>query len=149
MKTMREWERPASAAPAASRFPRASDRAFLLVPAGAQGPGFLMLQNFRAIMKYNPSEAYALAIGHLADRLRGGEPFMQAWPRHERVLTPGGALELQQHLARAATTSASPTAGSAPGPAMRLRAFQAAVGRDRRTALPRPPRSLRSRLRGR
>ena len=31
-----------------------------------------MLQNFRVIMKYNPAEAYALAIGHLADRLRGG-----------------------------------------------------------------------------
>ena len=36
-----------------------------------QGPGFLMLPNFLAIMKYNPAEAYALAIGHLADRLRG------------------------------------------------------------------------------
>ena len=49
-----------------------------------QGPGFLMLHNFRVIMKYNPAEAYALAIGHLADRLRGGEPFVQPWPRHER-----------------------------------------------------------------
>src|ERR1700732_4480157 len=33
-------------------FPHTSDRAYLLVPAGAQGPGFLMLQNFRVIMKY-------------------------------------------------------------------------------------------------
>ena len=46
-----------------------------------------MLQNFRVIMQYNPAEAYALAIGHLADRLRGGAPFVQAWPRDERVLT--------------------------------------------------------------
>ena len=67
--------------------------------AGAQGPGFLMLQNFRVIMKYNPAEAYALAIGYLADRLRGGEPFVQAWPRHERVLTRAERYELQQHLA--------------------------------------------------
>src|SRR5258708_12412719 len=58
-----------------------------------------MLQNFRVIMKYNPAEAYALAIGHLADRLRGGEPFVQAWPRQERVLTPAERYELQQHLA--------------------------------------------------
>ena len=65
-----------------------------------QGPGFLMLANFRAIMKYNPAEAYALAIGHLADRLRGGEPFAQAWPRYERVLSRGERLELQQLLAR-------------------------------------------------
>ena len=81
-------------------FPRADDRAYLLVPAGAQGPGFLMLQNFRVIMKYNPAEAYALAIGHLADRLRGGEPFVQPWPRHERVLTRTERYELQQLLAR-------------------------------------------------
>ena len=51
-------------------------------------------------MKYNPAEAYALAIGHLADRLRGGGPFVQAWPRHERVLTRAERYELQQLLAR-------------------------------------------------
>ena len=51
-------------------------------------------------MKYNPAEAYALAIGHLADRLRGGAPVAQAWPREERVLTRAERLELQQHLAR-------------------------------------------------
>ena len=59
-----------------------------------------MLDNFRAIMKYNPAEAYALAIGHLADRLRGGPSFVQAWPRDERVLSLTERLELQQHLAR-------------------------------------------------
>src|SRR5260370_38113227 len=82
-----EWERLGIRRAGGKAFPRAEDRAYLLVPAGAQGPGFLMLQNFRAIMKYNPAEAYALAIGHLADRLRGGEAILQPWPRHERVLT--------------------------------------------------------------
>ncbi len=48
-----------------------------------EGPGFLMLHNFRVIMRYNPAEAYALAIGHFADRLRGGPPLVQAWPRDE------------------------------------------------------------------
>ena len=75
----------------ASRFPRPGDKAYLVVPAGARGPGFLMLQNFRAIMKYNPAEAYALAIGHLSDRFRGDPPFMQSWPRDERVLVPDRA----------------------------------------------------------
>ncbi|MGZ8403057.1 MAG: peptidoglycan-binding protein [Rhodoplanes sp.] len=51
-------------------------------------------------MKYNPAEAYALAIGHLADRLRGDRPIVQAWPRHERVLTSAERYELQQHLVR-------------------------------------------------
>ena len=101
-------------------FPRPVISAYLLVPAGVQGPGFLMLQNFRVIMKYNPAEAYALAIGHLADRLRGGRPARAGWPRHERVLTRDETLELQQLLARTASTSASRTGGSAPRPAPRF-----------------------------
>jgi len=71
----------------------------LLLPAGARGPAFLMLGNFRVIMKYNPAEAYALAIGHLADRLGGGGPFLQSWPRDERALTIAERFELQQLLA--------------------------------------------------
>src|SRR6266705_4691483 len=69
--TVQEWERLGIRRAGGKAFPRAQDRAYLLVPAGAQGPGFLMLQNFRVVMKDNRAEAYALAIGHLADRLRG------------------------------------------------------------------------------
>jgi hypothetical protein len=99
-----------------------------LVPAGAQGPSFLMLQNFRSIMKYNPSEAYALAIGHLADRLRGGDPFVQAWPRHERMLSHAERLELQQHLARKGFDVGEADGRFGPRTRNALRAFQQAVG---------------------
>ena len=97
--TVAQWEKLGLRRPTGQAFPRASDRAYLLVPAGARGPGFLLLTNFRAIMSYNPAESYSLAIGHLADRLRGGEPFVQGWPREERALTRAERLELQQHLA--------------------------------------------------
>jgi hypothetical protein len=97
--TMREWERLGLTRPNHKGFPRPADKAYLLVPAGARGPAFLMLGNFRAIMKYNPAEAYALAIGHLADRLRGDPPFVQAWPREERVLSSAERYEFQQLLA--------------------------------------------------
>ncbi|MEZ5788828.1 MAG: lytic murein transglycosylase [Xanthobacteraceae bacterium] len=95
-----EWMRLGVTRPGGKQFPRPTDQAYLLIPAGAGGPAFLMLNNFRVIMKYNPAEAYALAIGHLADRLRGGEPIVQNWPRHERVLTSAERYELQQHLVR-------------------------------------------------
>ena len=98
--SLREWERLGIKRPDGKAFPRPDDRAFLLLPAGVQGPGFLMLHNFRVIMRYNPAEAYALAIGHLADRLRGGEAFVQQWPRYERVLSRDERLELQQLLAK-------------------------------------------------
>src|SRR2546423_6072647 len=86
--TMAQWEHLGLTRAGGQPFPHPSDKAYLLAPAGAEGPGFLMLQNFRVIMKYNPAEAYALAIGHFADRLRGGPPFVQAWPRQERELSP-------------------------------------------------------------
>lgn len=126
--TMREWDHAGIRRAGGRPFPRATDRAFLVVPAGSQGPGFLMLPNFRTIMRYNPSEAYALAIGHLADRLRGGEPFVQAWPRHERVLTRTERLELQQHLARNGFDVGEPDGRFGPRTRNALRAFQAAVG---------------------
>ena len=87
-----------------------------------------MLQNFRVIMKYNPAEAYALAIGYLADRLRGGEPLMQAWPRHERVLTRSERYELQQHLARHGFDVGEPDGRLGGRTRSALREFQSAVG---------------------
>jgi len=98
--TMREWERLGVTRLSGRGYLRPTDRAYLLVPAGANGPAFLMLNNFRVLMKYNPAEAYALAIGHLADRMRGDGPIVAAWPRHERVLTSAERYELQQHLVR-------------------------------------------------
>jgi lytic murein transglycosylase len=98
--SLHEWQAQGIRRVGGKPFPRAGDRAFLLVPAGSQGPAFLMLHNFRVIMKYNPAEAYALAIGHLADRLRGGEALVQAWPRHEPVLSLAERREMQELLRR-------------------------------------------------
>jgi lytic murein transglycosylase len=126
--TMREWERAGIRRAGGKAFARPDDRAYLLVPAGAQGPGFLMLPNFRAIMKYNPSEAYALAIGHLADRLRGGEALVQPWPRHERVLTRAERYELQQLLARRGYDVGEPDGRLGGKTRSALRQFQTAAG---------------------
>jgi lytic murein transglycosylase len=126
--TMREWERAGIRRPGGKPFARGDDKAYLMVPAGAQGPAFLMLQNFRAIMKYNPAEAYALAIGHLSDRLRGGEPFAQPWPRHERVLSRSERYELQQLLAQQGYDIGEPDGRLGPKSRNALRAFQAAAG---------------------
>jgi lytic murein transglycosylase len=97
---VKDWEKLGVARVNGKAFPRPADRATLFLPAGASGPAFLMLNNFRVLMKYNPAEAYALAIGHLGDRLRGEPPLVTAWPRQERVLTSAERYEMQQHLVR-------------------------------------------------
>ncbi len=75
-----------------------SDGAALLLPAGAQGPAFVVFKNFDAIYGYNAAESYALAIAHLADRLRGGGAFKTAWPTDDPGLSRAERRELQTLL---------------------------------------------------
>jgi lytic murein transglycosylase len=126
--TLAQWQQLGIRRAGGRDFPRGSDTAFLLAPAGAQGPGFLMLANFRSILRYNPAEAYALAIGHFADRLRGGGPFIQAWPRHERVLSRAERLELQQILARYGFYQGEPDGQLGGKTREALRRFQTRAG---------------------
>jgi len=59
----------------------AESEARLILPAGAQGPAFLTFPNHMAIRAYNNSTSYALAVGLLADALRGAPPLRTAWPQ--------------------------------------------------------------------
>ena len=126
--TLAQWDQVGVKRADGKPFPNPTDRAYLLAPAGAEAPGFLMLQNFRVIMKYNPAEAYALAIGHFADRLRGGAPFVQPWPRQERVLSRAERLELQQLLAQRGFYRGTPDGQFGGHTREALRSFQASIG---------------------
>jgi lytic murein transglycosylase len=126
--TIAQWEKLGIRRAGGKPFPRSNDTAFLLVPGGADGPGFLMLHNFRVIMRYNPAEAYALAIGHFADRLRGGAPLLQAWPREERVLTRAERFELQQLLSQRGFYRGEPDGNFGTGTREAVRGFQASIG---------------------
>ncbi len=79
-------------------FPRAGDKAALYLPAGRNGPAFLVLNNFRSILRYNNAATYALAVGHLSDRLRGSGPFVTSWPTKHKPLARDERLELQRLL---------------------------------------------------
>ena len=126
--TIAQWQQLGLARADGKLFPNPADKAYLLAPAGAEGPGFLMLQNFRVIMKYNPAEAYALAIGHFADRLRGGAAFVQPWPRQERVLSRAERLELQQLLVQRGFYRGTPDGQFGGQTREALRGFQASIG---------------------
>ncbi len=127
-KTMAEWQSLGIKRPGGKSFPRPDDRGYLLVPAGNQGPGFLMLHNFRVLMKYNPAEAYALAIGHLSDRFRGGGAIEQPWPRHEPVLSRDERRELQELLLSKGFDGGTPTGRLGPKARAAVRDYQASIG---------------------
>ena len=75
-----------------------STPAGLLLPAGPQGPAFLVLRNFDALFSYNAAESYALAIAHLSDRLRGGGTFRTPWPTDDPGLSRAERREVQTRL---------------------------------------------------
>jgi len=73
-KTVADWLKLGIQLPPGASMPPNVDQlsAALLLPAGYRGPAFLVLDNFRAILKYNNSSSYALAVGLLSERFGGG-----------------------------------------------------------------------------
>lgn len=98
VKPMAEWRRM-GVRPAAGGELQGEGGASVLLLGGHGGPAFLIRDNFRAIMRYNPSTSYALAVALLADRIEGRGPVLGSWPRHEQPLSKDERMELQQRLA--------------------------------------------------
>jgi lytic murein transglycosylase len=73
----------------------------LLLPAGAEGPAFLVTHNFDVIYSYNAAESYALAIAILAQRLAGGSGIVTPWPTDDPGLSRAERREMQALLTKA------------------------------------------------
>ncbi len=97
--TLRKWSATGVRRASGTSFPRPGDKAVLLLPGGAGGPAFLMLKNFYVLKRYNNADKYALAVGHLADRLKGYGEFVQSWPRGYDPLREIERKEVQIKLA--------------------------------------------------
>lgn len=70
----------------------------LFFPAGHTGPALLLTANFDVIKKYNSSDAYALAVGHLGDRIMGRPEIQADWPVKAARLDMGGTKDVQRRL---------------------------------------------------
>ncbi|WP_296258943.1 MULTISPECIES: lytic murein transglycosylase [unclassified Pseudomonas] len=99
-KSVAEWQQLGLTLPNGSALPanEMQQQAALLLPAGYKGPAFLVLDNFRAILKYNNSSSYALGIGLLSERFSGAGYVLGQWPRGDRPLSRSERIELQTLL---------------------------------------------------
>ncbi|GHA26975.1 transglycosylase [Devosia pacifica] len=79
-------------------FDRLEEPGFLYVPAGRNGPKFLMTRNYLVLKGYNFSDSYALSVAHMTDRLKGAGPFVQSWPRGTAFPDLAQRREIQQAL---------------------------------------------------
>ena len=97
-RTLAQWRKAGIKRVNGKPFPRPGEKAELKVLAGSKGPAFLMLRNFFVIKRYNNADKYALAVGHLADRIAGYGPFVKDWPRGYTPLGEEERKELQKRL---------------------------------------------------
>jgi membrane-bound lytic murein transglycosylase B len=104
-RPLAEWHKLGVRQANGSALPTADLKAALLVPAGHQGPAFLVYDNFNVIMRWNRSEYYALAVGHLADRIIGAGELIQAPPTDAPRLHRDHVINLQEKLQQAGIES--------------------------------------------
>jgi len=110
------------------RLPTLDMQASLLVPAGHDGPAFLVYQNFKAIMGWNRSEFYAISVGHLADRIAGAGSLRNPPPTDALRLSRVTVKALQSKLNDKGFKAGKPDGIFGPASRSALRQFQGARG---------------------
>ena len=93
-RSLEEWQEIGVRQVDGNPIPVASMQGSVVLPSGANGPAFLIYNNFRTTMIYNPSTFYALTVGHLADRFTGGGP-VQRMSDDEQPMSIADVQELQ------------------------------------------------------
>lgn len=105
-----------------------SGSAGLLLPAGKDGPAFLVFKNYDAAFAYNGADSYALAISLLSDRLRGRPGIRTAWPTDDRGLSRAERRDLQKLLLARGYAIGEPDGAIGPLTRQAIRDFEAKAG---------------------
>ena len=128
-RTVAEWRALGVRRADGRPIPQTDRPASLVVPAGWNGPIFLVTQNYRVILRYNNAAAYALTVGLLAERLEGQGNLVARWPEADRLLSRSEKAELQRKL-MALGYDPGPVDGKVGPDTMKaIRAFQKSAGK--------------------
>lgn len=103
----------------------------------AGGPRFAVTGNFRAIKRYNNSDAYAIGVGHLADRIAGGPALRGKFPPDANGLTKDDRVALQRRLTAKGFDTDGADGVLGPKSQAALSAYQASIGQPA-TGVPSP-----------
>ncbi|MCP5074988.1 MAG: lytic murein transglycosylase [Rhodobacteraceae bacterium] len=102
--------------------------AAIFLPSGADGPAFAVYKNFFVIKRYNNANSYAMAVGHLADKINGGGEFKREWPRGPGALKLDAKIEVQELLLKAGYDIGDPDGIIGPKTIDAISAFQIKQG---------------------
>lgn len=123
-RTLAEWKQLGVRTADSQALPSENIKASLLVPSGYKGPAFLVYQNFNVIMRWNRAEFYALAVGHLADRIAGAGPLVRPPPTDEPRLRFDQITAIQEQLNQRGFDAGTPDGIFGPGTRRALSQFQ-------------------------
>lgn len=98
MRPLSEWQKMGLKLADGRAIPKADLSAALLLPYDYRGPAFLVFNNFFVIKRWNRSDNYALAVGHLADRIVGRSVLSKKAPKDDKALNRQQLMELQERL---------------------------------------------------
>jgi membrane-bound lytic murein transglycosylase B len=79
--------------------PVADMNARLLLPMGHAGPAFLVYDNFEVLLGWNRSISFAIAVGHLADRVAGAGALRAELPEGDDAIAVADMAGMQRRLA--------------------------------------------------
>jgi lytic murein transglycosylase len=127
-KSVAEWSAMGVRRVDGKPLPQAPSPASIIAPTGHRGPAFIVFENFRTFLDYNNSISYALAVGHLADRIAGRAEFTAAWPRAEPALSRTEKLDLQQLLLARGYDPGAQDGVIGPKTRAAIRLFQREIG---------------------
>ena len=97
-KTLTAWQILGVKKSNGDDLPRVPVKGSLILPAGHAGPAFLVYNNYRTILQWNRSALYAIAVGHLADRITGKGPLVTTRPASEQRLSRNQVEKIQELL---------------------------------------------------
>ncbi|KPK28608.1 MAG: lytic transglycosylase [Desulfobacterales bacterium SG8_35_2] len=98
-KTLAAWQILGVRKITGDDLPALNMKGSLVLPAGHAGPAFLVYNNYRTILQWNRSDLYAIAVGHLADRIAGKGRLVTTRPVSEQQLSRIQVEKIQELLA--------------------------------------------------
>ncbi|TVQ41344.1 MAG: lytic murein transglycosylase [Wenzhouxiangella sp.] len=123
-RSLTEWAELGVRRADGAALPIADLNARLLLPMGHAGPAFLVYDNFDVLLGWNRSISFAIAVGHLADRISGAGALHARLSDRDVAMATSEMAELQRRLTELGYSPGE--ADGILGPATRsaVRAFQ-------------------------